>query len=251
MATFHYEIKSGKKGTALDHAAYITRAGRYRDRDAVIWSGYGNLPAWAQNEPSVYWRAADRYERANGAAYREHIIALPAELTLKQLKPLVMQYVYNLGSNKAYQFAIHAPRSSLAGEAQPHLHLMISDRIPDQFERPPERMFSRYNSSDPINGGRKKDSGGRSPLALRDELIERRKMVADVQNAALALHGHGGRVDHRSHQERGIKRLPERHFGAKRISQMSEDEKHSHLVQRNDRGAEQTAGLALLGSRIR
>ena len=40
-----------------------------------------------------------------------------------------------------------------------------------------------------------KDSGGKTPLQLRQEVTATRKMVADTQNQALAAHGHDARVD--------------------------------------------------------
>ena len=80
MASFHHRIKSGKKGSAAEHAAYIARKGAFRARDDLLFSGSGNLPGWAEGDPNKFWRAGDKYERANGAVYREHEIALPDEL---------------------------------------------------------------------------------------------------------------------------------------------------------------------------
>ena len=82
MASYHFEIKSGRKGAAAEHCNYIGRQGRHGRRDDLLLSGYGNLPEWAGNNPRIYWAAADMYERANGATYREMIIALPQELDI-------------------------------------------------------------------------------------------------------------------------------------------------------------------------
>ncbi|GMG91646.1 hypothetical protein Cmtc_28660 [Cupriavidus sp. TKC] len=225
MASFHHCLKSGKKGTAANHAAYITRQGKHGHREDLVCTGHGNMPAWAKGNPSAFWKTGDKHERANGAVYREHEIALPAELTCEQQKELVVELIQMMVGSKPYEYAIHAPNSSIEGSTNTHLHLMFSDRMQDGIERSPEQTFSRYNAKQPERGGCKKDSGGRNRLALRDELIQTRKMCADLQNAALEKHGHPIRVDHRSLREQGIERAPERHLGPARIQEMSEEDK--------------------------
>ena len=232
MATFHHRIKSGKKGTAAGHAAYIARTGKHSGREDLGYTGDGNLPTWAENDPSVFWKAADKHERANGAVYREHEIALPDELTRAQQKELAVELVTALAGGKPYQCAMHAPRSSLEGGPNTHLHLMYSDRLQDGIERPPEQMFSRYNGQHPERGGCKKDSGGKTPLALRDEVIAARRKCAELQNAALAECGHAARVDHRTLKEQGVDRTPERHLGPARIRNMSDDDRVQYVAGR-------------------
>lgn len=232
MASFSFQIKSGRKGKAVDHAAYIAREGAYRQRGDLVATQYGNLPAWAESNPARFWRAADKYERANGAAYREMVIALPNELDSEQQKRLVNDLLPALVGDKAYQLAIHAPVSSLQGEANPHVHLMVSDRQPDGIDRGPERMFSRYNCNHPAAGGRRKDSGGRTPKELRDKVIQTRELVASIQNMHLAMCGHSCRVDHRTLRERGLSRDAENHLGAARLRGMSTEEKERYVARR-------------------
>lgn len=235
MATFHVQIKSGGKGTAGDHADYIARNGFHRKRDDLVHASHGNLPRWAANDPKVMWRAADKYERKNGAAYREAIIALPAELTAEQNAALVDDIVAKLTPGKPYQFAIHAPSSSLEGQTNPHLHLMTCDRTDDGIERSSERFFTRYNSKRPEDGGRRKASGGRNRMQLRDEVIAMRKSVADTINKHLEINGHAARVDHRTLKEQGADRRAERHLGPARIRGMSPQEKAQYVsLRRND-----------------
>jgi len=232
MASFHHRIKSGKKGSAVEHAAYITRQGKYGEREDLIFAETGNMPTWAEGNPSVFWKAGDKYERANGAVYREHEVALPDELTREQQKELAANLVTALVGDKPYQCAIHAPNSSLEGKSNTHLHLMFSDRVDDGVERSPAQTFSRYNAKAPDQGGRKKDSGGKNRLMLRDEVIETRRKCAELQNTALAKYGHSERVDHRTLKEQGINRTPERHLGQARIRQMSEDDKEWYVANR-------------------
>jgi hypothetical protein len=232
MASFHFEIKSGRKGVAAEHAAYIAREGWHRRRKDLVFSGHGNLPSWAYDDPLRFWRASDSYERVNGAAYREMIIALPGELSYSQLQALVDELVWALAGSKPYQYAVHAPESSLQGEINPHLHLMVSDRTPDGIERPADRMFARYNATNPTGGGCRKDSGGRTRMQVRDELIAKRKLVADIQNEHLAMHGHSVRVDHRTLRQQGVARKPERHLGQTRIRNMSVKERKDYVASR-------------------
>ena len=61
MASYHCRVKVGGKGKASGHAAYIAREGSYAERagyEDLEATGYGNLPAWAEHEPSVFWSAA-------------------------------------------------------------------------------------------------------------------------------------------------------------------------------------------------
>nr|WP_315232894.1 MobA/MobL family protein [uncultured Albidiferax sp.] len=163
MSTFHCRIKSGKPGSATDHARYIARERKYSleasESDLVEkWSG--NLPGWAKNADQ-FWKTADKQERVNGAAYREWVIALPNELTPEQRKTLMTDIAKHLVGSKTYQAAIHDREASLGGVSQPHGHLMYSDRCCDGIQRPPEQYFGRYNAKRPELGGCKKDSGGK------------------------------------------------------------------------------------------
>lgn len=234
MASFHHRIKSGKKGTARAHASYIERNGRFANRgEDLVHTANGNMPSWAENNPALFWKIADKYERSNGAVYREHEVALPNELTRDQLIQLTEKIVNELVGNKPYQYAIHAPDGSLGSIPNPHVHLMYSDRVPDGIQREPEKMFSRFNSKQPENGGCKKDSGGLTRQELRENVIVMRKTIAELQNQALAEHGHEARVDHRSLREQGKQRQPERHMGAARIRHLSAEDKAALTAQRS------------------
>lgn len=247
MSSFHHCIKSGKKGSARRHSTYIGRDGLNSSREDLIHTSYGNLPGWAQGNPGYFWSLADRHERANGAAYREHEIALPNELTKEQLIELVERLVRILVGVKPYQYAIHASNGTIGNILNPHLHLMYSDRVPDGIERGPEQMFSRFNAKAPENGGCRKDSGGRNPLQLRQEVTTTRKLVADAQNQVLAELGHAARVDHRSLSERGIERRAERHLGQRFVKGMAEPEKVQFGAYRALRSGEYRALPAVSG----
>lgn len=230
MATFHFRLKTGRNG--VDHALYIARQGFHSGRGDLIAGGYGNLPAWANGEPRKFWRAAEVGERKNGAIYREAVIALPNELTEEQNKVLAETLVSKLAIGKPHQYAIHAPTSSLEGEPNPHMHLMMSDRVDDGIERAPNKFFSRYSGTDPAAGGRRKASGGRNRMELRDDVLAKRKLVADTINEHLSMHGHDARVDHRTLVEQGVKRSAERRMSPVSIKKMSERQKTKHVAAR-------------------
>ncbi|CAG1005263.1 partial Mobilization protein A, partial [Methylophilaceae bacterium] len=218
MATYHLTVKAGQRGKAKPHADYIAREGkysgstRYEDLEA---KQYGNMPAWAEHNPSEFWQAADDNERANGSAYREIEIALPRELTPHQRLELVQDFVsQELGKKHAYQFAIHTPKAALEKGEQPHAHIMYSERIIDGIERDPEQYFKRYNAKFPERGGNKKASGGKLESERKEELKQLRERWADIQNKHLEKHGHDERVSHLSLKEQGIEdREPEQHLG--------------------------------------
>ena len=231
MASYHCRVKVGGKGKASGHAAYIAREGRYAERagyEDLEATGHGNLPTWAEGEPALFWSAADRHERANGATYREIEIALPRELNPAQRQELVLDFIrQEIGDRHAHQWAIHNPGAALAGGEQPHAHLMYSERTADGIERDPAQYFKRYNGQHPELGGCRKDSAG-----TEERLLETRQRWAEVQNAHLQQHGHAARVDHRSLADRGIERAPEQHLGGRRVRQLAPDQREALLERR-------------------
>ncbi len=229
MDSLHFGVTSGKHGTATDHLAYITRDGRYAARNDLVTTGHGNMPSFAMDNPMLLWKASDRHERKNGSIFHSYTVSLPNVLTIEQLIDLAWRQACQLAGPKPFQFALHLSRSSLQGELNPHVHIVICDRLPDGIERSPEQMFRRYNAAHPEKGGSRKDSGGKTPLALRNQLISQRKAAADEINVALIKHGHDLRVDHRTLKERGFERAPERYLGPARIRKMTSTERASYV----------------------
>ena len=176
----------------------------------------------------MFWSAADRHERANGATYREIEIALPRELNPDQRQALILDFIrQEIGERHAHQWAIHNPGAALAGGEQPHAHLMYSERTVDGIERGAEQYFKRYNGTHPELGGCRKDSAG-----TEERLLETRQRWAEVQNAHLQQHGHAARVDHRSLADQGIDRAPEQHLGGRRVRQLAPDQREALLERR-------------------
>ena len=232
MALAHLHNKVGKVGHASPHADYIQRVGKYensiKNREEVEAIGYGNMPMWAAHDPSIFWKSSDEFERKNGTSYREIEAALPRELTPKQRKALVEDFIKNeLGSTHAYTYAIHRPKA-LDGKDQPHFHLQFSERINDEIDRDPDQYFKRYNSTHIEKGGCKKGYGPRAGETLKaserkEELQALRKRWEDICNKHLALSGLDVRIDMRSYKDRGIDLQSEQHQGAKKWAALKKD----------------------------
>lgn len=235
MASYHCTVRVGGKGKAAAHAAYLAREGPYQGRrryEDLEATAHGNMPAWAAHNPAHLWQAADEHERANGATYREIEVALPRELGPAQRRALVEAFVaQELGARHAYQWAIHTPPAALEGGAQPHAHIMYSERTRDGYERDPAQYFRRYHARAPEQGGCRKDSAGTA-----ERLAATRQRWAEVQNQHLARHGHAARVDHRSLQARGLDRRPEWHLGPSRVRDLSPQEVVALLARRAAEG---------------
>jgi len=217
MASFHMQINTGPKGTALEHAQYIAREGRFADEEKygpLIASSQANFPEWAREDRNAFWIASDEFERANGNTYREYELALPREFSREQQIALVERFAeQELGTARVYQWAIHEPVAG-DGKPQPHVHLMFSDRQLDGTLRSAAQFFKRYNAKNPERGGSKKATYGadKEEAALVYEGI--RERWATVQNLALEHAGVEARVDHRSLAAQGIRdREPELHRG--------------------------------------
>ena len=70
-------------------------------------------------------------------------------------------------------------------------------------------------------------------MELRDEVLAKRKLVADTINHHLAMQGHDARVDHRTLKEQGLERKAERRIPAFRLEKMSPAEKAAYIDARN------------------
>jgi len=231
MAIYHLSVKTGSRSGGQSAAAksrYIARLDEYERgprgqlRDAVLATRSGHMPAWAREAGGAdafhrwsaalaYWEAADRHERANGRLYVELEFALPLELSHEQRISLAEIFAIERatlpdGSKLPYTWAIHA-----GGGTNPHVHLMLSERVNDGVERGSELWFKRAavkGKPAETGGARKTDA-----LAHPNWLRETRELWASAANFALESAGQTTRIDHRSHAARGITDLPGEHVG--------------------------------------
>lgn len=211
MATAHLSVKVGKSGKGTPHAEYIARVGKYAQRleqgEKLEATESGNMPKWAQENPILFWQAADQYERKNGYVYREHEIALPRELNAEQRAELVREWVaQELGDKHAYTWAIHN-KTALDGGEQPHVHLMYSERMNDGIERDPEQYFKRYNAKYPERGGAKKHNIQGTNTERKEALKEMRNRWEQMYNAHIDRHlpqNENAKISMKSLAEQGI-----------------------------------------------
>ena len=116
------------------------------------------MPNFAEGKPAEFWNAAEIYERSNGRTCSSLVVALPKELTVAQRIELAEAFIAEFADRYRYPFtcAIHNHAGALAGQEQPHLHFMYSERHVDGIERTAEQFFKRYNAQDPQKGGAQK-----------------------------------------------------------------------------------------------
>ena len=240
MASFHVNVGVGKAGAGAKHADYIQRSGsyeNYKSGEDFVHRESGNMPTWAEHNPSEFFRQADLYERKNGAVYREFEFAIPNELTPEQRIEFVNDVVKKeLGDRHPYIYGIHQDKSAISGEENPHAHVMYSERTLDGNDRNPEHFFKRaaapysHRATKAIiqpdaeaiaKGGAKKSTAFTSALkdkvANKAERVEKltafRQRFAALQNEHLKKAGHNVEVTHLSLKAQGIEREPEKHLG--------------------------------------
>ena len=221
MAIYHCSMKpisrsSGRSAVAA--AAYRSaqslvneRDGQTHDftrRDGVehceIVLPAGVDAAWALDR-SQLWNAAERAEnRCDARVAREFEIALPHELSAEQRLALTRSFAVDLANRHgaAVDFAIHSPHGA-TDVRNHHAHLM---------------MTTRTVSADGL--GEKTPIEWKNARLLSENLPTSQMQLRDIRqafehhaNEHLARAGHEARIDHRSHQERGLELLPTQHMG--------------------------------------
>jgi hypothetical protein len=218
MAIYHLTVSTGAKSaghSARAKAEYVSREGAYtHDRAELVHVESAHMPDWALVKADgsasaaaiPYWEAADVHERANGRLFKQLEFALPLELPADARLELARAFARELttnidGGQLPYTLAVHAGKGD-----NPHVHLLISERVNDGQNRSPAKWFKRAVG---------KDGGARKTEALKptEWLDETRARWADLTNEALSLAGSKERVDHRSLYDQGIDRAPGVHMG--------------------------------------
>ena len=196
MAIYYLNASKGSRSTGQSAAAkfqYITRSGRYAAGHAeIVTTMSGNLPCWAGG-PAAFWAAADQHERANGRLFRSYVISLPRELGPPEWEALAKSLASQIcGKDRLpWSAAIHA-----GDGANPHLHLVINERVDDGIARDGPGWFRRaaLAGDDPASGGARKTQR----LEKKKFLYELRKSWASLANTALAEASETARIDHRT-----------------------------------------------------
>ncbi len=199
----HVNVKTGTRAAGQSAAAkydYISRDGRYARacQDEVVHVESGSMPAFASSDARLYWAAADSHERSNGRLFRSLTAALPNSLDFAGRLDLARSFAAHVtGGELPYTLALHAGVSKESGVANPHLHLVFSERVNDGVERAAEQWFRRAapKGGDPAAGGARK-SERTKPRAW---LEETRHAWAAEMNLAFGRAGVADRVTPESH----------------------------------------------------
>jgi MobA/MobL family len=156
------------------------------------------------------------HERANARLYTELEMALPRELSSGDREALAREFIATqVGPIHPCTWALHVSHA-LDGDAQPHLHVMLSERTLDGIARDPAHFFKRANTQDPARGGAAKDPAWNH----REKVVELRAAWAETANRALARAGLEVRIDHRSLAAQGIDREPEPKLGPEQTAML-------------------------------
>lgn len=164
----------------------------------------GSTAEWARDR-SALWNAAEAAEkRSDARVAREFEIALPHELTPEERLEATRAFAQSLADRygTAVDFAIHSPNGE-TDIRNHHAHLMMTVRGLTETGLGEKSILERENAW----------------LLSRDmptsmmQLKDIRRDWEGIANEALARGRHDIRIDHRSHQERGLEIEPTEHMG--------------------------------------
>ena len=154
---------------------YDTRSGH--EGGDLVASGNQNLPAWASQQPRRFWAEADKYEKGNKC--KTIIIAMPKELGNNELRALAQESCEKLFPDHAVTWAIHRPKGRLSGEDNPHLHVMVCERLidPNRPDLEADKYFKKTRTlkNGTLSGGYAKD--------VRMTKTDRRKWLQETKEA--------------------------------------------------------------------
>lgn len=180
----------------------FTRREGVEHSEIVFPQGAG--ATWALDR-STLWNAAEQAEnRKDARVAREFEIALPHELSAEQRLELTRAFAQDLSDRygTAVDFAIHAPHGA-TDVRNHHAHLLMTTRRVAAEGLAEKSFIERENKWLAAN------DLPSAQLQLRDV----RQAWEQVANAHLARAGLDIRIDHRSHQERGLEIEPTEHMG--------------------------------------
>jgi Ti-type conjugative transfer relaxase TraA len=164
----------------------------------------GVAAEWAKDRQAL-WNAAEAAEnRKDARVAREIEIALPHELTAEQRLELTREFAQDLANRYggAVDFAIHQPHDA-SDVRNHHAHLLMTTRQVGE-EGLGEKTHIEWKNVRLLNEGLPT-----TQMQLRDI----RQSWEQHANEHLAMAGHDIRIDHRSHQERGLELEPTEHMG--------------------------------------
>lgn len=221
MAIYHLSAKPISRGSgrsAIAAAAYRCAQRLTNERDGLVHDftrkqGVEHtetvLPEgidadWALDRSSL-WNAAEFAEnRKDARVAREFEVALPHELSMDGRIGVVREFAQELANRygAAVDFAVHAPHRD--GDIRNwHAHVMMTTRQVGQ-EGLGDKTYLEHKNARLLASG----------MATTDmQLRYIRQVWEGIANHALAREGLDVRIDHRSHEERGLELSPTEHMG--------------------------------------
>lgn len=180
----------------------FTRKQGVEHSEIVLPDGVG--ADWALDR-SALWNAAEFAEKRKDARVaREFEVALPHELSMDGRIGVVREFAQDLANRygAAVDFAVHAPHRD--GDIRNwHAHVMMTTRQVGEEGLQDKTYLEHKNARLLANGMATTD------MQLRDI----RQVWEGIANHALAREGLDIRIDHRSHEERGLELSPTEHMG--------------------------------------
>jgi Ti-type conjugative transfer relaxase TraA len=164
----------------------------------------GTAAEWARDR-SALWNAAEAAEkRSDARVAREFEIALPHELSQEERLEATRAFAQSLVDRygTAVDFAIHSPNGE-TDIRNHHAHLMMTVRGLTESGLGEKTILERENAW----------LLSRNLPTSMMQLKEIRRDWEGIANEKLAEAGHDIRIDHRSHQERGLEIEPTEHMG--------------------------------------
>ena len=244
MAIYHFSTKpvSRKHKSSVALSAYIN-AEKYTDERTNRTFDYSNKKgvldsqcyAFDENNNRIelnnsqLWNGSEQAEAKNkrqdsARTAREYIVAMPHELFKNDIATgvnCITDFCDKLAQkyNVAVEFALHDQdyNQDGVGNKNYHFHLITTTRAVT-FDDQNNIVFGKKTAFEMSDSDLKKLGEKRT----KDQLVDIRKMWADVANKYLEKHDFDERIDHRTLKEQGLDRKPKI-----RLS-MADSEKEKH-----------------------
>ncbi|MGN6424489.1 MAG: MobQ family relaxase [Asticcacaulis sp.] len=241
MAIYHLAMKPVSRSTgrsSVAAAAYRSGTRLTNERDGLthdythkggiehseIVAPEGVHAEWAMDRARL-WNAAEFAEKRKDARVaREFEVALPHELTKDERIELTRSFAQSLANRfgGAVDFSLHAPDDDMDVRNH-HAHILMTTRVIGEEGLEGKTTLERENAWLKAND-----------LPTTDvQLKSLRQEWEEMTNLALARAGHDVRVDHRSHQDRGLSIEPTAHVGvhAHQMEQRGEQVERQRLAE--------------------
>lgn len=230
MAIYHFSTKpiSRKHKSSVAVSAYIN-AEKYKDERTNRTFDYSNKKgvldsqcyAFDENNNRIelnnsqLWNGSEQAEAKNkrqdsARTAREYIVAVPHELFKNDIATgvnCITDFCDKLAQkyNVAVEFALHDQDYDENGNGNKnyHFHLITTTRAVS-FDSENNLVFGKKTAFEMSDSELKKIGEKRT----KDQLIDIRKLWADVANKYLEKHDFDERIDHRTLKEQGLNRKP-------------------------------------------